>query len=130
MDAEAERRCSLCGRPTAEDSQAVQTVDFDELGRQRLRLYCGEHRPHTVTPEDLAADERQELEAGAMALRTQVMQIRDLMDLERPVTPIDRANIATILLRLHDRSVWLMHELRRLQGKPPIPGRELESDVE
>jgi len=89
----------------------------------KVTYFCGEHNPNPPTPAQLADQERQEVEAAAAFVRSQEELIRQLIDLDRPVTAVDRANIGTLLLGMHQRLVALANEVRRMQGKEPIPLR-------
>jgi hypothetical protein len=46
------------------------------------------------------------------------------MDLSREVTPADRANIGTELTRFLARFIDQENQLRAMEGKPPIHGRD------
>lgn len=71
----------------------------------------------------VAGQERQDDEAGLAALWAEEMLIRTLTDLERPVTPVDRANIAVELLRVLDGFIGQENKLRLAEGRSPIPPR-------
>jgi hypothetical protein len=117
-----ERVCTVCGRDVGKDPGGVMRVHPEE-GGDRYEYFCAEHNPNPPTPEQVADMERQEFEAGMASLRAEVHLIRSLVDLDRPVTPADRANIATELLRMLDRFIGFENKFRAMEGKPPIPMR-------
>ena len=67
--------------------------------------------------------ERQDDQAGVGCLRVEEQLIHGLMDLHRPVTPVDRSNLATELLRMLDRFIGTQNELRELRKEPRLPMR-------
>lgn len=120
-DAPATKLCSVCGTPVGNDSRGVMVVQPDGSATGKITYYCGEHNANPPTAEQLADRERQEMEAAAAFVRSQEERIRQLIDLDRPVTAVDRANIGTLLLSMHQRLVALANEVRQIQGKEPIP---------
>lgn len=76
----------------------------------------------------MAENERQEIQLAVSALRNERKLIRRLFDVERPVDPVDRSNIAVELMRMLDRFVYFENELRQRQGKAPIPWEPDDAD--
>lgn len=116
-----EKLCAVCGRDVNERPGGVVHVFPNEEGGYRREHYCVDHNPKPPTAEQRAARERAELEAAVAGLRFEEVLIGSLQDLHRPVTPADRANIGTELIRFLDRFVGHENRLRALEGKPPIP---------
>jgi hypothetical protein len=91
--------------------------------------FCVHHNPSPPTPEQLADLERQEVEAAAATLRAEASRIGSLMELDRPVSTVDRANIGFLLFGLQQRVTALGNEVRALRGQPPIPQEPLATDA-
>ncbi|MDQ2744865.1 MAG: hypothetical protein M3Z66_21580 [Chloroflexota bacterium] len=113
--------CVVCGADVGNDPNGAMQVSPNAHGSGRVTYFCAEHNPNPPTAEQLADRERQDLEAGAAELHAEEGLIRQLIDLDHPVTPVDRANIGTILLRLQQRWIALHNQLQVMQGKPIIP---------
>jgi len=113
--------CMICGTDVGNDPNGVMSVSPNAQEGERVEYFCAEHNPNPPSAEQLADRERQELEAGAAALRAEEGLIRQLIDLDHPVTPVDRANIGTILLRMQKKLIALHNQMQEVQGKPIIP---------
>jgi hypothetical protein len=122
-DAQAAKRCNVCGKPVADDPLGVMIVQPDGSKTGKVTYFCGEHNPNPPSPEQLADRERGEIQGAASFLLEQDHMIRQLIDLDRPVSAGDRASIGTLLLGMHHRVHALTNELRQMQGKEPIPMR-------
>lgn len=113
--------CVVCGTDVGNDPNGVMHVALNAQEGGRVTYFCAEHNPDPPTAEQLADRERQELEGAAAALHAEEGLIRQLIDLDHPVTPVDRSNIGTILLRMQKRWIALHNQLQELEGKPIIP---------
>jgi len=113
--------CVVCGADVGNDPNGAMQVSPNAQGSERVTYFCAEHNPNPPTAEQLADRERQELESAAAALHAEEGLIRQLIDLDHPVTPVDRANIGTVLLRMQERWIALYNQLQQMQGKPIIP---------
>jgi hypothetical protein len=125
----SEHFCSICGAPVGGDSPGVQRVTPMDDGSFTSTWFCAEHTPSPPTAEQIADRERQEIEAAAAFVRNESHRIRALMELDRPLSTVDRANIGILLHRLHQRVSALGNELRALRGEPPIPIEPLGHDA-
>jgi len=113
--------CVVCGTDVGNDLNGVMHVSPNAREGERVTYFCAEHNPDPPTAEQLADRERQELEGAAAALHAEEGLIRQLIDLDHPVTPVDRANIGTILLGMQKRWIALHNQLQEMRGKPIIP---------
>lgn len=124
-----QKGCKVCGRDVSDDPGGVMNVYPDGHGTNKIEYLCAEHNPNPATTEQLAERERQDLEASIAALKSEVRLLRELMDLNRPVTPGDRFNIGMELLRMLDRFIGQENKLRAMEGKPPFPPRHTWDDL-
>src|SRR5438309_10282286 len=108
------KQCKVCGKPIGDDPLGVMIVQPDGSQTGKVTYFCGEHNPNPPSPEQLADRERQEIEAAASFVLSQEQIIRQLIDLDRPMSASDRANIGTLLLSMHQRLHAFGNELRQL----------------
>src|SRR5947209_18773713 len=117
------KQCTVGGKLVENDPFGVMIVQPDGSQTGKVTYFCGEHNPNPPSPEQLADRERQEIAAAASFVLSQEQIIRQLIDLDRPMSASDRASIGTLLLGMHQRLHALGNELRQMQGKDPIPMR-------
>lgn len=113
--------CVICGADVGNDSNGAMHIAPNGQEGERVTYFCAKHNPNPPSAEQLAARERQELEGAAAALHAEEGLIRQLIDLDHPVTPVDRSNIGTILLRMQQQLIALHNQIQEMQGKPIIP---------
>lgn len=113
--------CVVCATDVGNDPNGVMQVSPNAQEGERVTYFCAEHNPNPPSAEQLADRERQELEGAAAALHAEEGLIRQLIDLDHPVMPVDRSNIGIVLLRMLKKLIALQNQIQEMQGKPIIP---------